>query len=660
MSPPSRKTAPYGSWKSPITSDLIVAQSIGLSDVRLDGGTIYWLESRPQEQGRNVVVRGGDDGRQTDISPQPFNTRTRVHEYGGGSWTVSNGAVYFSNFADGRLYRQAKDASAPQPLTPPPLARGREWRFADGVIDHRRNRWIGVREDHTVEGEPVNSVVAVDLRVAQAAQGSDPGQVLLEGHDFFCSPRLSPDGKWLVALAWDHPNMPWNGTLLYLAEFAEDGAPGTPQLIAGGPAESIFQPEWSPDGGAIVFVSDRSGWWNLYCFDLAAQSTRPLAPMASEFGLPQWTLGTSTYAFAGADRIVCIYSERGLGRLAVLDLKSQALKDQALHPLDTPFTEFGSVRAAGDRVVFRAAAPGHPASIVVLDLPSGRTTILKKSTDLLDRAEPRIVDYLTKVESVEFPTTDGETAFGLFYPPANPDYAPPPGERPPLLVKCHGGPTSAASSALNLGIQYWTSRGIAVLDVNYRGSTGFGRAYRDRLHLTWGVVDVDDCVNGASFLAERGLVDGKRCVISGGSAGGYTTLAALTFRDFFQGGASYYGVSDAAALARDTHKFESRYLDWLIGPYPTEEARYRERSPLFHVERLSKPVIFFQGDEDAIVPPNQAEAMVEALRRKGNPVGYFLFAGEQHGFRKAGNIQRCLDAELYFYATDVFKTGLTF
>jgi dipeptidyl aminopeptidase/acylaminoacyl peptidase len=650
MPPSSRKTASYGSWKSPITSDLIVAQSIGLSDVRLDGETVYWLESRPQEQGRNVVVRGEDDGRQIDVTPQPLNARTRVHEYGGGSWTVSDGAVYFSNFADGRLYRQTTSAPAPQPLTPAPPAPGRGWRFADGVIDHHRNRWIGVREDHTADGEPVNTVVAIDLET-----GADPGRVLLGGHDFFCSPRLSPDGRWLVALAWDHPNMPWNGTLLYLAELGEDGTPSTPQLIAGGSAESVFQPEWSPDGGAIVFVSDRSGWWNLYSFDLATRTTRALAPMTAEFGLPQWNLGTSTYAFAGADRIVCAYSERGLGRLSVLDLTSGSLR-----PLDTPFTEFGSVRAAGDRVVFRAAAPDHPASVVVLDLASGRSTILKQSTDLLDRPESRIADYLTKVESVEFPTTDGETAFGLFYPPANPDFTPPPGERPPLLVKCHGGPTSAASSALNLGIQYWTSRGIAVLDVNYRGSTGFGRAYRDRLHLTWGVVDVDDCVNGAKFLAERGQVDGKRCVISGGSAGGYTTLAALTFRDFFQGGASYYGVSDAAALARDTHKFESRYLDWLIGPYPAEEARYRERSPLFHVERLSKPVIFFQGDEDAIVPPNQAEAMVEALRRKGNPVGYFLFAGEQHGFRKAGNIQRCLDAELYFYATDVFKTGLMF
>jgi dipeptidyl aminopeptidase/acylaminoacyl peptidase len=331
-----------------------------------------------------------------------------------------------------------------------------------------------------------------------------------------------------------------------------------------------------------------------------------------------------------------------------------------LSPIATPFTEFGSVRAEGDRVVFRAGAPDHPTSIVALELASSRSSVLKKATDVLDRAEPRIADYLAKVESVEFPTSGGDAAFGLFYPPCNPDYAPAADEKPPLLVKCHGGPTSTASSTLNLGIQYWTSRGIAVLDVNYRGSTGFGRVYRDRLQRNWGVADVDDCVSGARFLAERERIDGQRCVISGGSAGGYTTLAALAFRDFFQGGASYYGISDVAALARDTHKFESRYLDWLIGPYPQEEARYRERSPLYHADRLGKPVIFFQGEEDAVVPPNQAEAMVAALRRKGNPVGYFLFAGEQHGFRQAGNIKRCLDAELYFYAVEVFRTGLTF
>jgi dipeptidyl aminopeptidase/acylaminoacyl peptidase len=646
----STRTAPYGSWKSPITSDLIVAQSIALSEARLDRGDIYWLEGRPQEQGRSVVVRGEQNGGATDITAKPRNVRTRVHEYGGGSWTVTDGTIYFSDFADGRLYRQAPGGE-PQPLTPAPPARERAWRFADGEIDRHGNRWIGVREDHTVDGEPVNTIVAVDL----TNPGTEPGRVMVGGHDFFCSPRLSPDGRWLLWLAWDHPNMPWNGTTLYLAEIGRDGVACNPQSIAGGKDESIFQPEWSPDSKAIMFVSDRSGWWNLYRCDPASRTSQPLAPMAAEFGSPQWLLGMSTYAFAGPGRIVCTYSLAGLGRLATLDLAAGTLA-----PIETPFTDFGSVRADGDRVLFRAGAPNHPASIVVLDLASGRHSVRKRSTDILDRAQPRIADYLTRVDGIEFPTVGGRTAFGLFYPPHNPDYAASAEERPPLLVKCHGGPTAAAASTLNLGTQYWTSRGIAVLDVNYGGSSGFGRAYRDRLHGSWGIVDVDDCVAGARFLAEQGLVDGKRCVISGGSAGGYTTLAALTFRDFFQGGASYYGVSDAAALARDTHKFESRYLDWLIGPYPAEAARYRERSPLYHADRLSKPVIFFQGDEDAIVPPNQAEAMVEALRRKGNAVGYFLFSGEQHGFRKAGNIQRCLDAELYFYAIEVFATGLTF
>jgi dipeptidyl aminopeptidase/acylaminoacyl peptidase len=650
MSSLSTKAARYGSWKSSITSELIVAQSITLSEVCLDGGYVYWLEGRPQEQGRNVVVCAGADGQPTDVTPPPYNARTRVHEYGGGSCTVHNGTVYFSNFADGRLCRQVSGVSEPRPLTPEPPGRDRQWRYADGLIDQRRSRWIGVREDHTVDGEPVNAIVAVDL-----GDGGGSGHVLASGHDFYASPRLSPDGRWLAWLAWDHPNMPWNGTRLYLGEVAENGAISKFEQIAGGATESIFQPEWSPDGTQIILVSDRSGWWNLYSLDLASRAMRALAPMAAEFGLPQWLLGMSTYAFAGPQRIVCSYSQGGLGFIAVLNLANDTLT-----PVATPFTEFSSVRAAGDRAVFRAGAPDHPASIVALDLASGRHSVLKKATEILDRTDLNLGDYLTRVESVEFPTSGGETAFGLFYSPRNPDYTPPTQERPPLLVKCHGGPTSAASSTLNLGVQYWTSRGIAVLDVNYRGSTGFGRAYRDRLQLNWGVIDVDDCVAGARFLAAQGRVDGKRCVISGGSAGGYTTLAALTFRDFFQGGASYYGVSDIAALARDTHKFESRYLDWLIGPYPQEEARYRERSPLYHADRLAKPVIFFQGEEDAVVPPNQAESMVEALRRKGNPVGYYLFSGEQHGFRKAGNIQRCLDAELAFYAIEVFRTGLTF
>jgi dipeptidyl aminopeptidase/acylaminoacyl peptidase len=649
---PKRKAAPFGSWKSPITSDLIVSQSIALSETRIDGDRYYWLEGRPQEQGRFVVVgRDASGGKSEDVTPKALNARTRVHEYGGASWIVVDGVVYFSNFADGRLFMKRIGAGRPVALTKAPPTPKRQWRFADGAIDRARKRWIGVREDHTGEAEAVNTIVAVDL----ARPGRTAGRILVQGHDFFSGPRLSPDGSKLIWLAWDHPNMPWNGTTLYLADLDDDGTPRDARSIAGGKAESIFQPEWSPDGRAIVFVSDRTNWWNLYRYDVAAGVAEPLAPMESEFGLPQWTFAAATHAFAGPDRIVCTYAEGGLGKLAVLDIKTKALR-----VLDLPFTEFGSIRAAGSHALLRAAAPNQPSSIVALDLTSGTHEVLRKSTGLLDQAELRIRDYLTTARPVEFPTTDGKTAFGLFYPPHNADYEGAADEKPPLLVKCHGGPTSAASSALSLSTQFWTSRGIAVLDVNYGGSTGFGRDYRERLYGNWGIVDVDDCVNGAKYLAAQGWVDAKRAVITGGSAGGYTTLAALVFRDFFQGGASYYGVSDAAALARDTHKFESRYLDWLIGPYPQEEARYRERSPIFHAERLSKPVIFFQGDEDAIVPPNQSEAMVDVLRRKGTPVGYFLFSGEQHGFRKAGNIQRCLDAELAFYAIEVFGFGLTF
>jgi dipeptidyl aminopeptidase/acylaminoacyl peptidase len=647
------KTASYGAWKSPITSDLIVAQAVGLSEVRLDSGEIYWLEGRPQERGRSVLVRAGIGSEDNvDVTPAPFNARTRVHEYGGGAWLVDKGVLYFSNFADGRLYRLEADSAEPQPLTPEPSGQSGGWRFADGIIDAGRNRWIGVREDHTAGGEPVNAIVGVDV----AGRGGEPVNILVDGHDFFSSPRLSPDGRRLIWLTWDHPNMPWNGTTLYLAELDDAGAvSGEPEIIAGGPDESIFQPEWSPDGNAVLFVSDRSDWWNLYRFELATRESRPIVPMAAEFAAPQWVFGMSIYAFAGPERIVCTYSEAGLWRLGAVDLATGILST-----LETPFTQFGSVRADGERVVAIAGAPSLPASVVEFDLGTGRHRILKKATDILDQTDLGIAAYLSSVEAVEFPTTGGNTAFGLYYGPKNPDYAGPAGEKPPLLVKVHGGPTSAASSTLNLGIHYWTSRGIAVLDVNYGGSTGFGRAYRDRLRSNWGVVDVDDCVNGAKSLIERGLVDPKRMVITGGSAGGYTTLAALAFRDFFQGGASHYGVSDAAALARDTHKFESRYMDWLIGAYPEEEELYRERSPLFHAERLSKPVIFFQGDEDAVVPPNQTEAMVDALRSRGTPVGYLLFSGEQHGFRQAANIKRALDAELYFYAIEVFGIGLTF
>ena len=406
------KTAPYGSWQSPITSDLIVTQSISLSEVRFDGQTVYWLEARPQEHGRNVVVRAGGAGASTtDLVPKPFNVRTRVHEYGGGAWTVALGVLYFSNFADGRLYRLGPGESEPAPLTPAPLTRDRHWRFADGIIDHGRHLWIGVREDHTGAGQPVNTIVALDL----AQSGTAPGHIIADGHDFVASPRLSPDGRRLAWLAWDHPNMPWNGTILYVAALDENGAIiGTARRIAGGPAESIFQPEWSPDGTDLVFVSDRSGWWNLYRFTLATGAVRPIAPRTAEFGQPQWNFGMATYAFAGPDRIVCAYAEAGLGHLAVIDLTTGSLR-----ALDTPFTQFASLRAHGDQAAFIAGAPSHPASVVVFDLSSGRYRILKKATDILDRADLRIGDYLTPVEPIEFPTSAGRTAFGLFYPPHN-------------------------------------------------------------------------------------------------------------------------------------------------------------------------------------------------------------------------------------------------
>lgn len=626
--------APFGSWKSPITSDLIVAQSIALSEIRIDGGEPYWLERRPQEGGRSVVVSG------RDVVPPPFDVRTRVHEYGGGAWTVADGTLYFSNDRDQRLYRLPRGGSEPEALTP-----AAAFRYADGVIDSNRQLWIGVREDHSAtDREAVNALVALDLTARSN------GRVLAEGHDFYSSPKLSPDGAWLAYLAWDHPRMPWVGTTLYVKRVDEAG-PGA--AIAGGIDESIFQPEWTPDGAALFFVSDRTGWWNLYRCAWPSGMVEPVLRMEAEFGQAQWIFGMSTYAFAGAGRLVCSYQSKGLGQLGVIDPATGKLS-----PIDLPYSEFTSVRAEGDLVVFRGGSPTIPASFVLLDLATGKTEVLKKSTALAD--DPDLARYFAGVEAVEFPTEGSRTAFGLFYPAFNPDYQAAAGDRAPLVVMCHGGPTAAASSTLDLRIQYWTSRGIAVLDVNYGGSTGYGRAYRLRLDGNWGIVDVDDCVNGARYLADQGRVDALRSVITGGSAGGYTTLRALTSRDYFRGGASHFGVSDLAALARDTHKFESRYLDSLVGPYPERDDLYRERSPISHADRLSVPVIFFQGEEDRVVPPSQAELMVEQLRRKGLPVGYFLFSGEQHGFRKAENIKRALDAELYFFAVNVFGVGLAF
>ena len=643
------ETLPYGAWRSPITSDLIVGETIGLGDILVDGGDIYWIEGRPSEGGRNVLVRRAPGGTIADITPAPFNVRTRVHEYGGGAASVHAGLAFFSNFADQRLYRQA-GGSVPEPLTPEGAPGADRWRYADGLFDAARQRWIGVREVHGADRQVDNALVAVDL----AAPGA--GLVLAQGHDFYASPRLSPDGGRLAWLTWDHPDMPWVGTELWLAEIGGDGLLGEPRKVAGGRGESIFQPQFSPDG-VLHFVSDRTGWWNLYRCDPQGGEGRPICPHEAEFGQAQWVFGQSTYAFLSADALVCAYHEAGRDRLARLEIAAGKLV-----AIETPFTDFGQIRVAEGRIVCRAGSPADPAAIVTIDPADGAVAVLRRSAAIAD--DEKLRRYFSVPRHVDFPTANGLTAFANYYPPANPDYAAPPGEQPPLVVKCHGGPTAGASSVLSLGIQYWTSRGIAVLDVDYGGSTGYGRAYRERLKGGWGIVDVEDCVSAARHVIAEGLADGERAVITGGSAGGYTVLAALArsdlFGDVFRGGASYYGVSDVAALARDTHKFESRYLDWLIGPYPEREDLYRERSPITYADRLRRPVIFFQGSDDRVVPPNQTEMMVEALRRQGVPVGYLLFAGEAHGFRRAENIKRALDAELYFYATLIFRTRLGF
>ena len=624
------KEAPYGSWKSPITSDLIVSATVGLGQVALDGETVYWNELRPSEGGRNCLVRRDPDGRTSDVTPPEFNARTRVHEYGGGDFLVRQGTVFFSNFKDQRLYRQDAGA-APRPITPE-----KNYRFSDPVFDERRNRLLVVREDHTVEGrEATNAIVAL---AADGEMNEDGGKILVAGNDFYASPRVSPNGSKLAWQTWNHPNMPWDGCELWVAEFKEDGTPGEARLIAGGAEESIFQPEWSPDG-ALYFISDRSNWWNLYRVNGSGE-VELVREQQAEFGTAQWVFAMSTYSFASAEKIVCAFNEKGVWRLATLDTRTKQLE-----LIETPYTDITYVKAAGNRLVFRGGSPANRVAIVEVDLATSRHTVLRQASDVeLDEG------YLSTPQAIEFPTENGLTAHGFYYPPRNKDFRAPEGERPPLVVRCHGGPTATTTTTLRLDMQYWTSRGVAVLDVNYGGSTGYGSEYRKRLNGQWGVVDVDDCVNGARYLIERGEVDGERCVITGGSAGGYTTLNALTFRDLFKAGASHFGISDLTVFVGDTHKFESRYLDRLVGPYPERADLYFERSSINFTDQLSCPIIFFQGLEDKVVPPNQAELMVEALRRKKLPVAYLPFEGEQHGFRKAENIKRALEGELYFYS----------
>ena len=607
-----------------------------------DARRLLWCESRPNQGGRSVIVECDANGADHDRSPAGSNVRSRVHEYGGGAWTAQGPDIWYVNDIDRRIYHQ-RGSAPPRPITPTATLN-----YADLEISSCGKRLLAVQETPAANGaEPVDRLVSI---TTDAASDDATIDIIAEGDDFYASATLSNDQRQIAWLSWNHPNMPWDGTTLWVAERHPSGSIGTPQAIAGSAQESVFQPQWGGDG-RLYFVSDRSGWWNLYRWD--GRQTQALLPMEAEFGLPQWVFGMSCYAISDDGRLLCAFSRAGRWQLGLLQPDSGEWRE-----LDLPYSEFSDIHITGQFASLLVAAATLPPTIITLDLsridpadaPSDGShdidavTVVRSST----RDLPPL-DLLSKPQAISYPGSRGETAHALYYPPTNPDFQAPTDERPPLLVRSHGGPTAATSTALNLSTQFWTSRGFAVLDVNYGGSTGYGRQYRQRLDGRWGITDVDDCVCGADYLIEQGLADPKRCAICGSSAGGYTTLAALTFSDRFSAGASLYGISDLEALVADTHKFESRYLDRLIGPYPQQREIYRQRSPIHHLDQLSCPIIFFQGLQDKVVPPSQAEAMVAALRQRGLPVAYLSFAEEQHGFRAAATIKTALQAELYFY-----------
>ena len=635
---------PYGSWPTELSAERILAGALRLGSPQIDRGWIYWLEGRPAEGGRQAIVRARPGAEPADVSAPDVNVRTLVHEYGGGDFRVRDGRLVHADMNDQRVWLLSLEGDGAD--GPRLIAEGGPW-YADFAFS-TDGRWLAAVEERAVAGrEPENRIVAFDLEAGEGAP-----LVLAEGHDFVSTPRFSPGGTRLVYLAWEHPHMPWDGTRLFDLPFAESGPAGAAREVAGGDDESIFQPGFSPDG-VLTYVTDRSGWWNLARERDDGGFDSP-HPAEAEFGKPQWVFGMSTWAYAGDRTILCSVGQGGFDRVCRLELDTGKLADLGL-----PYTHAVGLAVEGETACFVAGAPDRATAICRLDLASGDVDEIRASMDV--SLPPGSISV---PEAIEFETTGGRTAHAFFYPPCNPRFEGPEDEKPPLLVKSHGGPTSATAPVLDLRVQYWTSRGFAVVDVNYGGSTGYGRAYRERLHEAWGVVDVDDCVNAALYLAGAGRVDRDRLAISGGSAGGYTTLCALTFHDVFGAGASHYGIGDLEALARDTHKFESRYLDGLIGPYPECVERYRERSPIHHTERLSCPVAFFQGLEDRVVPPNQAEAMVAALAARGLPHAYVPFEGEQHGFRRAENIRTALEGELYFYGrifgfeTDVAPEGV--
>jgi dipeptidyl aminopeptidase/acylaminoacyl peptidase len=624
--------APYGSWKSPITVDLVAnegAVSFGFLDASADG--VYWTESRPQEKGRMALVFCPWDGEPLDVVPAGFNVRTRVHEYGGGAWFRDGRVVYCSSFDDSRLYRIEEPGAEPRPITPEP-PQLHALRYADGRLFSDGRLIICVRETHG-DGEPRNELVVLP------ADGSAEPRVVATGRDFYAAPRPSPDEKRLAWLAWDHPHMPFVATDLCVGDLAADGSISNGRRIAGSHDESVFQPEWS-SSGLLHFVSDRTGWSNLYVERNG--EVHALTQEEADLGVPQWVFDESRYAFLSDGRVACVFTRKAVDTLELLDADSGGLER-----VDLPYTSYysPSLRSDGTRLVFPAASPTLSTSVVTFDVATGAERVVRRSTELeLDEG------YVSRAEPLAYEGADGLTSYGFYYPPTNADYEGPEDELPPLLVMVHGGPTAHVSAELDLRTQFFTSRGLAVADLNYTGSTGYGRGYRDRLRGRWGEVDVEDSAAVIHFLADRGAIDPSRTEITGGSAGGYTTLLALALRDDFAAGTSFYGVADLVTFHEDTHKFESHYDEYLVGPWPDAIELYRERSPINHADAISRPLLLLQGLDDKVVPPSQAEQIVDALAARGVPYAYIAFEGEGHGFRKAENSKRALEVHLSFLA----------
>lgn len=644
---PSVLTAPYGSWSSPVTVELMTSASVGLGSPTIDGADLYWTEARADQEGRTSLWCRTGDGAPRELTPEPFYVRNRVHEYGGGDYAARSGVVVFSHFSDGRLY-VVRDDAPPVPITPEGA-----YRYADLRLHPEWGLVLAVREDHTGSGEAVNTIVALELDgpdqkgpdekgpdekgpdkkgAGENERNENGGTVLCSGADFYSDPELSSDGR-IAWTEWNHPDMPWDATAIFVGRLEGRSVWGA-QQIAGGSQESALYPRWTPNG-TLVFVSDRTDWWNLYAS--RGLEVRPLHAVAAEFCGPPWQLGQHPFAVIDDDHLL-VTSSRSSG-----DLVGQlTLSTGKLVPVAPPGTSAASVTVSAGRAAAVLATPDQPEVLATVDLASGSWDEVRRSSDVaLSRG------VISAAEPVSWSSDQGPV-FGWFYPPKNDGYHAPEDTLPPLMTLSHGGPTASSAAGFDLAVQYWTSRGIAVLDVNYGGSSGYGRTYRERLKGSWGLVDVADCASGARAMGESRRADPTRLAIAGGSAGGYTTLRALTATNVFSAGISLYGVGDLEGLAQDTHKFESRYLDGLVGPYPGALQTYQDRSPVHHVDQLSAPILLLQGADDMVVPPNQAEAMAAAARAKGLPVALIMFEGEGHGFRRAENILASIQAQLFF------------